>query len=224
MTAIIQLKHICKSYEMGDSDLPILKGISLKIDAGEYVAIMGASGSGKSTLMHIMGCLDHLFSGEYFLDGISVSGQSQNRLAEIRRSKVGFIFQTFNLISKLTILENVELPLIYNRIKGRSPFPKQLLEMLGLGHRLGHYPNQLSGGERQRVAIARSLVNNPQIILADEPTGNLDSKSGQQVMKTIETLNKEGKTIILVTHDRDVAGHARKIIHIKDGKIEDIES
>lgn len=216
----IVLEDIFKTYEMGEVPLPILKGVSLSVTEGDYISVMGASGSGKSTLMHILGCLDREFKGKYMLGTEAIHSLSSDRLAEIRRNRIGFIFQTFNLISKLTARENVMLPLTYNRVKEKKGIPESLLEKVGLGHRLDHYPNQMSGGERQRVAIARSLVNNPGIIMADEPTGNLDSKSGKQVMEIIDTLNSQGKTIILVTHDHEVAHHARRIIHMKDGRIE----
>lgn len=219
----ITVKNIQKTYQMGDTQLLVLKGVSLDIQTGDYIAIMGASGSGKSTLMHILGCLDHEFSGEYVLEKTEIHQLSPKRLTEIRRHKIGFIFQKFNLISKLNVTENVALPMVYNRIRNKKHVPEHLLKLLGLEHRTHHYPNQLSGGECQRVAIARALVNNPGIILADEPTGNLDSHSGQIVLETIQNLNQQGKTVIIVTHDRFVAEHAKKIIHIKDGEIESIE-
>lgn len=218
----IVLSNIQKSYDVGDEKLRILKGISLEFVQGDYVAIVGASGSGKSTLMHIIGCMDQDFEGDYVLDGQKVHQVSHDMLASLRRNKLGFIFQTFNLIYKLTTRENVALPLVYNRVKHRAGMAENYLEAVGLGHRLDHYPAQMSGGERQRVAIARALVNNPQIILADEPTGNLDSKSGTQVMGIIDGLNAQGKTVILVTHDPGVAAHARTIVTMKDGLVEAI--
>jgi putative ABC transport system ATP-binding protein len=221
--AYIEVKNITKTYEMDDTPLTVLRGVSLEIDQGDYVAIMGASGSGKSTLMHILGCLDHKFNGDYLLDGIPIKKVSQNKLTEIRRNKIGFVFQSFNLINKLNVRENVALPMVYNRTKNKKNVVEDILTLVGLSHRMSHFPNQLSGGERQRVAIARSLVNNPAVILADEPTGNLDSISGKNVMETIGNLNNQGKTVILVTHDRQIAEHAKYIIHIKDGLIESIE-
>jgi putative ABC transport system ATP-binding protein len=220
----IRMSNIQKSYALGEGTLTILKGISLQFAEGDYVAIIGASGSGKSTLMHILGCMDQEFEGEYLLDGQPVHSINNNTLAELRRQKLGFIFQTFNLVAKLTTRENVALPLIYNRIKRRDGIAERYLEAVGLGHRLDHYPAQMSGGERQRVAIARALVNDPQIILADEPTGNLDSKSGIQVMKIIDGLNAQGKTVILVTHDPGIAAHARTVVTMKDGLIESVQS
>lgn len=220
---IMQLTDIKKTYPTGDSSLTVLKGISISIDAGDYVAIMGPSGSGKSTLMHIIGCLDNIFSGSYVLDNVSIGKQNTNQLAEVRRRQIGFIFQTFNLIARLTTWENVGLPMIYNRQKEVRIPAEKALQQVGLGHRLDHWPNQLSGGERQRVAIARALINDPSIVMADEPTGNLDSKSGSLIMKIIGDLSAQGKTIVLVTHDRQVAEHADRIIHLKDGEIDRIE-
>ena len=219
----IQIENIKKSYCQGETPLLVLKGVNLTVQPGEYISIMGSSGSGKSTLMHILGCLDKQFEGDYVLDDVVIRRLSSEKLAEIRRNKIGFIFQMFNLISKLTARENVGLPLVYNRVKLAKGRAEMLLEKVGLSHRLNHFPNQLSGGERQRVAVARALVNNPGILMADEPTGNLDSVSGVQIMQMIDQLNQEGKTIILVTHDRTVAEHAKKIIHIKDGTILKIE-
>ena len=218
----INLSDVKKSYTLDEGRLTILKGISLQFSQGDYVAIIGASGSGKSTLMHILGCMDQEFDGEYRLDGQPVHQITPNQLAELRRQKLGFIFQTFNLVAKLTTRENVALPLIYNRIKHRQGIAERHLEAVGLGHRLDHYPAQMSGGERQRVAIARALVNDPQIILADEPTGNLDSQSGIQVMAIIDRLNAEGKTVILVTHDPGIAAHARTVVTMKDGLVEKV--
>lgn len=220
---LIQLESVIKNYEIEEQTVPVLAGVNLEIAAGEYVAIMGPSGSGKSTLMNILGCLDTLSSGSYRLDGIDVSKLSPDRLSEIRRAKIGFIFQTFNLITKLTAQENVELPMIYNRIRERNHKAQRMLENVGLGHRIKHFPGQMSGGERQRVAIARALINDPMIIMADEPTGNLDSKSGEQVLNIIRGLHRNNKTIIMVTHDRHVAEQAQRIIHLKDGLIDHIE-
>jgi len=208
---------------MAEDVVPVLKGITLDIEEGEYIAIMGPSGSGKSTLMNILGCLDYPSSGNFFLDNENVAVMNTRKLSEIRRSKIGFIFQTFNLITRLSAKENIELPMIYNRTKNKHGKPEQLLELVGLSHRANHYPGQLSGGERQRVAIARALVNDPKIIMADEPTGNLDSRSGEQILQMIKNLHSEKKTILMVTHDRHVAEQAQKIIHIKDGVIHEIE-
>ena len=219
---MITLENVTKSYLLGEELLPILHGISLTINDGEFVSIMGPSGSGKSTLMNILGCLDLLTSGSYVLDNQAVMGLTPDQLSEIRRTKIGFIFQTFNLIPTLSALENVTLPMIYNR-KDPGKVPEEALEKVSLTHRLHHMPSQLSGGERQRVAIARALVNNPDIIMADEPTGNLDSKSGKDVMDIIKSLHKLKKTIILVTHDPLIAAQAERIIHIKDGLVERIE-
>ncbi len=216
---LINIKNVFKHYEIEKNKIQILKHICLEIAEGDYVAIMGPSGSGKSTLMNILGCLDYVSSGHYFLDDIEVAKLDQRRLAEIRRQKIGFIFQTFNLIPRLSALENVELPMIYDRRKNSQKKAELLLKKVGLSHRMHHLPNQLSGGERQRVAIARSLVNEPKIILADEPTGNLDSKSGIQIMQMISELNQQGKTIIMVTHDQNIAQQAERIITIKDGSI-----
>lgn len=216
---LIDLKHIYKNYLIGTKEVAVLKNISLEVQEQEYLALMGPSGSGKSTLMNIIGCMDLPTKGHYILDGIDMAKQNEHSLAEIRRNKIGFIFQTFNLIQSLTTLENVELPLIYNRIKDRGDRAKHLLGLVGLSHRTHHYPNQLSGGERQRVAIARALVNDPKVIVADEPTGNLDSKSGEQVLSILKNLNDQKKTIIMVTHDQHVAEQAQRIIHLKDGII-----
>lgn len=223
--ALITLSNICKAYPVGDGTIPILTDVSFTISEGDYVAIMGPSGSGKSTLMNILGALDQQYAGAYQLDQVDIRTLSTHRLSEIRRTRIGFVFQTFNLIAKLSALQNVELPMIYNRkpMNERLPHARHLLETVGLGHRLQHSPSQMSGGERQRVAIARALINDPKLILADEPTGNLDSKSGVQIMGILDSLNQSGKTIILVTHDREVAAHARQIIHILDGRIDQIE-
>ena len=216
---LIDLKHIYKNYLIGTKEVAVLKNISLVVQEQEYLALMGPSGSGKSTLMNIIGCMDLPTKGHYILDGIDMAKQNEHSLAEIRRNKIGFIFQTFNLIQSLTTLENVELPLIYNRTKDRGNRAKSLLGLVGLSHRTHHYPNQLSGGERQRVAIARALVNDPKVIVADEPTGNLDSKSGEQVLSILKNLNDQKKTIIMVTHDQHVAEQAQRIIHLRDGVI-----
>ncbi|OFW85336.1 MAG: macrolide ABC transporter ATP-binding protein [Candidatus Magasanikbacteria bacterium RIFCSPHIGHO2_12_FULL_41_16] len=217
---LISVKSLNKNYQNGDVLTPVLKNISFEIQKGEFVAIMGPSGSGKSTLMHILGFLDTLSSGEYYFDNQNINHLSDNELARMRNEKVGFIFQAFNLLPRTSATENVILPLLYSSVKkNQREQAIKVLESVGLGHRLEYMPNQLSGGERQRVAIARALVNNPDIIFADEPTGNLDSKSGLQVMKILQSLNDKGHTIILVTHERHTADHAKRILQIKDGEI-----
>lgn len=219
---MIECRNIYKSYDNGGVKTEVLKDVSFKIDDGEFVAIMGPSGSGKSTMMHILGALDTPTSGKYFLDGHDVSTYSDDDLAKIRKSKIGFVFQTFNLLPRATVVRNVALPLVYAGIeKGeRERRAKEALRLAGFDEsRFYHLSNQLSGGQMQRVAIARSLVNNPSIILADEPTGNLDSKTGDIVLETFQRLNRQGRTIILITHEPYVAEHADRIITIKDGKI-----
>ena len=218
---LIEVKNFVKNYENEEVVTPVLKGLNFVIEKGEFVSIMGPSGSGKSTLMHILGFLDVLTSGKYLFNNKDVSTLSDDELAEMRSKEVGFVFQAFNLLARSSALENVMLPLIYKKIPAaeRKEKAKKFLESVGLGHRLEHSPNKLSGGEKQRVAIARALVNDPAIIFADEPTGNLDSKSGHQVMKILQTLNDEGHTIILVTHERYTAEHAKRILQIKDGEI-----
>ena len=220
---VIDLRDIVKIYQMGSVQVHALRGVSLQVRRGEMVAIMGPSGSGKSTLMNIIGCLDTPTSGHYFLEGQDVSRLNDNQLAEIRNKRIGFVFQNFNLLPRLTALEQVELPLIYAGVlsrKERRRRAQEALEMVGLGDRLHHRPNELSGGQQQRVAIARALVNHPSIILADEPTGNLDSKSGAEVMYIFQQLNREhGITVVLVTHEPDIARHTRRIVHLRDGLI-----
>jgi putative ABC transport system ATP-binding protein len=219
---LIEIKNLSKNYENEEVVTPVLKNLNFTIEKGEFTSIMGPSGSGKSTLMHILGFLDVLTSGQYFFGGKDVSTLSDDELAEMRSNKVGFVFQAFNLLPRSSALENVMLPLLYSsKIKKeeREKKARNLLESVGLGHRLENSPNKLSGGEKQRVAIARALVNNPDIIFADEPTGNLDSKSGHQVMKILQELNENGHTIILVTHERSTAEHAKRILEIKDGVI-----
>lgn len=220
--ALIQINSLIKDYRLGELMLRVLHGVDLTIDEGEYVALMGPSGSGKSTLMNILGCLDILTTGEYFLDGIEVSKYNKNQLADIRGEKIGFVFQSFNLLSRETALENVELPLVYSKQSNkthRKEKAARALQSVGLGDRLHHKPNELSGGERQRVAIARALINDPKIIFADEPTGNLDSKSGSQILEIFQDLKDRGKTILMVTHEKAVANRADRIINLKDGFI-----
>ncbi len=220
--SVIRVRNLRKTYRMGTEELHALHGVSLEVHRGEMVAIMGPSGSGKSTLMNILGCLDQPTEGEYFLDGEDVSKMDEDELASIRNRRVGFVFQSFNLLARTTALENVQLPLIYAGLssKERRDRASEVLRSVGLGERMNHMPNELSGGQQQRVAVARALVNNPAIIMADEPTGNLDSRSGVEVMSILQTLNREkGITIILVTHDPRIAQHAKRIIHIFDGEI-----
>jgi putative ABC transport system ATP-binding protein len=202
-----------------------LRGVSFHIDKGQFVAIMGPSGSGKTTLMHIIGCLDHPSEGSFIMDGEDISKVNDNKLAEIRNKKIGFVFQQFNLLNRVNILNNIEVPLIYAGVnsKKRKNLAKQALEDVGLSNRLKHRPNEISGGEKQRAAIARALVNNPLIILADEPTGNLDTKNGEEIMKIFNKLHQEGHTIIVVTHELEIAKHAQRIIHLRDGVIENDE-
>ena len=219
---MIEVKNITKVYRSGDVETKVLKGISFSINKGEFVAVIGPSGSGKSTLMHIMGCLDVPTSGQYLFEGKDVSTLSDDALADIRKKKIGFVFQAFNLLPRTTVLRNTTLPLIYTNISKdkREEIAKEALLAAGLEERhFYHLSNQLSGGEMQRVAIARSLVNNPSIILADEPTGNLDSKTGGLVIETFRKLNKEGRTVILITHEKYIADSARRKIYIKDGEI-----
>jgi putative ABC transport system ATP-binding protein len=220
--AIIHLENIQKSYFMGKQELPVLKGISLNILKNEYVALMGPSGSGKSTLMNILGCLDTASNGKYILNEQDVSQMEDNALAEVRNEEIGFVFQQFNLLPRLTALENVALPLVYAGMskKLRNEKAKQVLEMVSLTDRSHHKPNELSGGQCQRVAIARALVNDPSIILADEPTGNLDSKTSQEIMEIFGDIHSRGNTVILVTHEEEIANHAHRIVRLRDGIIE----
>lgn len=222
MEPIIELKDIKKEYKIGTEEIHALSGVTLNIYKNEYVALMGPSGSGKSTLMNMLGCLDSPTSGEYILNKLAVAQMSDNELAEVRNKQIGFVFQTFNLLPRSTTLENVMLPLVYAGIEKskREEMATKVLEQVGLGNRMTHKPNELSGGQRQRVAIARALVNNPAIILADEPTGNLDSKTSIEIMGLLEDIHKNGNTIILVTHEEDIAAHAHRIVRLKDGKVE----
>ena len=219
--SIIQLSHITKIYRSGDLATTALSDVSLTINKGEFVAIMGPSGSGKSTMMHILGALDLPTSGEYFLDGQDISKLSDDQLSDIRNRKIGFIFQAYNLLSRTSAIDNVVLPMDYAEIPEGEQIKKAeyLLKMVGLSERMDHVPNQLSGGEQQRVAIARSLVMDPSIILADEPTGNIASAQAEEIMAIFEKLNDEGHTIVMITHEPDIAEHAKRIIHLKDGKI-----
>ncbi|MBI3737136.1 ABC transporter ATP-binding protein [Candidatus Sumerlaeota bacterium] len=215
----IVCEDIRKEYRMGDEIVRALDGISLTIQSGEMVAIIGQSGSGKSTLMNVLGCLDTPTSGKYILDGRDVSRLNDNQLAEVRNRKIGFVFQTFNLLARTTALENVEVPLFYRGERNARKLAREALDRVGLGGRMGHMPNQLSGGQRQRVAIARALVINPAIVLADEPTGNLDSATGEEIMGLFRNLHEEGATIIIVTHEPDIAAYCPRHIAIRDGKI-----
>ncbi len=217
---MIEIENITKVYQMGETEVRALNGISLKIDDGEWVAITGPSGSGKSTLMAILGCLDSPSSGSYKLDGIDVAKMRDDQLAAVRNKKIGFVFQQFNLLARTSALENVELPLLYSTVNHRREKAKAALEAVGLGDRLTHRPNELSGGQQQRVAIARALVTEPSILLADEPTGNLDSKTGKEIMELFRDLHRaRGLTVIFVTHDPTIAANAQRVIHIMDGQI-----
>jgi putative ABC transport system ATP-binding protein len=220
--ALIETHDLWKTYVMGSEEIHALRGVSIQIERGEYVAIMGPSGSGKSTLMNLIGCLDTPSKGSYLLNGKQVSQMNDNELARIRNEEIGFVFQTFNLLPRASALHNVELPLVYAGVpaKDRQARAKGALDKVELSERMSHRPNELSGGQRQRVAIARALVNNPSILLADEPTGNLDSKTGNEIMGLFDRLHATGNTIILVTHEADIAAYARRAIHLRDGQVE----
>jgi putative ABC transport system ATP-binding protein len=222
MTAIIRIRDLAREYRMGDELIHALEGVTLDIRRNEYVAIMGPSGSGKSTMMNLLGCLDTPTSGEYWLNGEEVSRLSDDALARVRNREIGFVFQTFNLLPRATALHNVELPLVYAGLRGGDRRERAVgaLEQVGLGHRLDHRPNELSGGQRQRVAIARALVNQPSILLADEPTGNLDSVTSEEIMRVFADLHAAGQTVIMVTHEADIAAHAERVIVLRDGRVE----
>lgn len=221
--SLIQITDIGRKYVIGAETIHALKSVSLRIDKGEFVALMGPSGSGKSTLMNVLGCLDTPTRGEYILNGINVSDMTDDELAEVRNKEIGFVFQTFNLLPRSTSLDNVALPLVYAGVskQARSERAQAALESVGLGNRVDHKPNELSGGQRQRVAVARALINNPSIILADEPTGNLDTKTSIEIMGLLEEIHSKGNTIILVTHEEDIAQHAHRIVRMRDGLVED---
>lgn len=226
MNNIIQLHQITRDFPLGSQTVKVLKGIDLAVERGQYLALMGPSGSGKSTLMNLLGCLDTPTSGRYELNGTDVSILNDNELADIRNKEIGFVFQTFNLLPRSTALENVSLPLVYAGLgkEARRQRAEEVLSQVGLSDRMDHRPNQLSGGQRQRVAVARALVNKPSIILADEPTGNLDSKTSVEIMRLLDDIHDLGNTIILVTHEEDIAQHARRIIRLRDGVIESDEA
>jgi putative ABC transport system ATP-binding protein len=220
-SAAIRVQDVHRIYQLGENRVHALRGINLEIGKGEFVAVMGSSGSGKSTLMNILGCLDRPTSGDYFLDGVNVAQLPKKELAAIRNRRLGFVFQGFNLLARTTALENVELPTLYAKIESKERLlrAKRALDMVGLAERLDHFPSQLSGGQQQRVAVARALVNQPSILLADEPTGNLDSRTAVEIMSILQGLNDEGLTIVLVTHEPDVAQYARRVITFRDGKV-----
>jgi putative ABC transport system ATP-binding protein len=218
---VIALRNVTRTYQMGDSEVHALGGVSLVIERGEFVAIMGASGSGKSTMMNIIGCLDVPSSGRYWLDGVDVRGLDETRLARVRNRKIGFVFQSFNLIPRTSALANIELPLLYAGVHAKQRRERALaaLDLVGLSARAGHFPNEMSGGQQQRVAVARALVTNPALILADEPTGNLDSHSSDEVMNVFESLNRAGRTVVLITHEPDIAERTKRTVRLRDGQV-----
>jgi putative ABC transport system ATP-binding protein len=216
---LIEARGLSKDYVMGDQVVHALRGVDLQIDAGEFVAIMGPSGSGKSTFMNLIGCLDRPTGGEYLLDGEPVAKMNDDQLAEVRNRKIGFVFQSFNLLPRTTAIDNVAMPLMYAGIRNRKERALEALKIVGLGERVNHKPNELSGGQQQRVAIARAIVNDPLLIFGDEPTGNLDSRTSEEIMAVFQDLNKQGKTVVLVTHEEDIARHCKRIIRFRDGHI-----
>ena len=224
---VIEIRDLTKVYHMGEVEVHALAGVDLDVAAGEFIAVMGPSGSGKSTLMNIIGCLDRPTAGTYLLDGIDVSSLNRDERAVIRNAKIGFVFQSFNLLARTSAIENVELPLLYGEFgwtsAQRHEAARAAIERVGLAGREGHYPSQLSGGQQQRVAIARALVTNPAILLADEPTGNLDSRTSEEIMGIFQQLNDDGKTVVLITHEPDIAQFAKRIVHVRDGRIQDDE-
>ena len=216
---MIELESVIKVYKIGSTQIDALKGINCHIEKGDMVSVMGPSGSGKSTMMNLLGCLDRPTSGRYMLDGMDISRLKEDQLAEIRNKKIGFVFQSFNLLPRVTALTNVELPLVYSGTRNKRQHALQALETVGLAHRANHHPNELSGGEQQRVAIARALVNNPSLILADEPTGNLDTQTSQSIMRLLQQLNQQSITIVIVTHEEDIANYTKRTIYLRDGQI-----